>query len=134
MDLIDSEATVKSDLEEYHFLGALVGGEYRSEPYTGTKALMFAVLEDGIRNYLSSKMRLHEEAERWVHARHARSVFSFVVVCETLGIEPTALARGLRRLRNSSAGAGIIGRNRPGVRRRRARAYPRAVANTARDA
>lgn len=126
MELIDSEATIKSDLEDYHFLGALIGGEFRAEPYTGTKALMFAVLEDGIRNYLSGKVRLREEAERWVHGRQARSVFSFVVVCETLGIEPTALAKALRRLKSSRTTAGVIGRNRPVVRSRRARAYPPA--------
>jgi hypothetical protein len=124
MELIDAEATVKSDLEDYQFLGSLVGGEFRAEPYTGTKALMFAVLEDGIRNYLSSKARLREEAERWVHGRQTRSVFSFVVVCETLGIEPTALAKALRRLRSKSTTAGAIGRNRPIVRSRRTRPYP----------
>jgi hypothetical protein len=122
MDLIDREATVKVGLEPDVLSEPLSGGEYRAAPYSGTKALMFAVLEDGIRSYLSCKDRLHEEAERWIHGRQHRSVFSFVVICETLGLEPTALAQELRRLHATRTTSTVIGRYRPTVRGRRARA------------
>src|SRR5262249_27012631 len=68
----------------------------RTAPYTGTKALMLAVLEDAIRSYLSPDQRARGEAESWVLSRQRRSVFSFVVVCETLGLEPKAVRAPLR--------------------------------------
>src|SRR5512145_2409662 len=47
-------------------LASLGGGESRSSQYTGTKALMLAVLEDGIRSYLSPVARIRSEAEYWI--------------------------------------------------------------------
>src|SRR4030095_9569014 len=72
-------------------LAALIGiggGESRTAPYTGTKALMLAVLEDAIRSYLSTELRGRSEAEGWGSSRQRGSVFWFIVVCETLGLEP----------------------------------------------
>ena len=94
------------------------GGESRSAPYTGTKALMLAVLEDAIRSYLSSETRTRSEAEGWVVSRQRRSVFSFIVVCETLGLEPKAVRAALRRLRTQQVTPDHIPRSRPNARRR----------------
>jgi hypothetical protein len=94
------------------------GGESRSAPYTGTKALMLAVLEDAIRSYLSSETRARSEAEGWVTSRQRRSVFSFIVVCETLGLEPKAVRAALRRLRVQQVTPDHIPRSRPNARRR----------------
>ena len=94
------------------------GGESRSAPYTGTKALMLAVLEDAIRSYLSPEPRARGEAETWVLSRQRRSVFSFIVVCETLGLEPKAVRTALRRLRAQSISPAHIPRTRPNARRR----------------
>jgi hypothetical protein len=102
-------------------LAALIGvggGEARSAPYTGTKALMLAVLEDAIRSYLSSESRARSEAEGWVSSRQRRSVFSFIVVCETLGLEPKAVRAALRRLRDQQISPDHIPRSRPNARRR----------------
>ena len=102
-------------------LAALIGiggGESRSAPYTGTKALMLAVLEDAIRSYLSSENRARMEAEGWVLSRQRRSVFSFIVVCETLGLEPKAVRAALRRLRAQQVTPDHIPRSRPNARRR----------------
>ena len=55
---------------------SLGGGESRSAQYTGTKALMLAILEDGIRSYLSPMSRIRTEAEYWVGS--AGSVRRFV--------------------------------------------------------
>ena len=95
------------------------GGESRAAPYTGTKALMLAVLEDAIRSYLSPEARTRGEAETWVQSRQRRSVFSFVVVCETLGLEPKAVRAALRRLRIQQISPDLIPRSRPNARRRR---------------
>jgi len=94
------------------------GGESRSAPYTGTKALMLAVLEDAIRGFLSPDQRARGEAEGWVMSRQRRSVFSFIVVCETLGLEPKAVRAALRRLRLQRVSPDHIPRSRPNARRR----------------
>ena len=94
------------------------GGESRSAPYTGTKALMLAVLEDAVRGYLSHEPRARAEAEGWVLSRQRRSVFSFVVVCETLGLEPKAVRAALIRMRKQQMRPEQIPRTRPNARRR----------------
>jgi len=99
-------------------IGSLGGGESSAGSYTGIKALMLAVLDNGIASYLSSTPRLRAEAEYWISASAQRSPFSFTVVCETLRLEPDAVRVALRRLRNREAGPiRAIGRRRQNVRR-----------------
>jgi hypothetical protein len=99
-------------------LASLGGGESRSSQYTGTKALMLAILEDGIRSYLSSVSRIRSEAEYWIDSGRQRSPFSFMVVCETLGLEPDAVRAALKRLRAKNVSPRrAIARSRPNVRR-----------------
>jgi hypothetical protein len=99
-------------------LASLGGGEPRSSQYTGTKALMLAILEDGIRSYLSSVSRIRNEAEYWIDSGRQRSPFSFTVVCETLGLEPEAVRAALKRLRSKNVSPRrAIARSRPNVRR-----------------
>ncbi len=97
----------------------VAGGESRSAEYTGTKALMLAVLENGFRSYFSPKVRIRAEAERWVKSPLGRSPFSFTVVCETLGLEPDAVRGALRRLRANQGtfDPPPIKRSRPNVHR-----------------
>jgi hypothetical protein len=101
-----------TELEVASLIG-VGGGERRTTPYVGTKALMLAVLEDGIRAYLSHGTERYE-AELWVHGRGRGSAFSFVVICETLGLEPQPVRSALSRLRERHA---AIFRSRPKVRR-----------------
>lgn len=99
-------------------VGSLSGGESRGTEYTGTKALMLAVLEDGIRSYLSPVSRIRSEAEYWVTAKKQRSPFSFNVVCETLGLEAEAVREALERMRAKNLSPRqAIRRSRPNVRR-----------------
>jgi hypothetical protein len=85
---------------------------------TGVRALMVAILEDGIRSFLSPVTRLRQEAEYWVAGRKQQSPFSFCVVCETLGLEPDAVATAILRMRTGGASAPRpIRRSRPNVRR-----------------
>jgi DNA-binding transcriptional ArsR family regulator len=106
------------DHSDADLLGMLSGGEPRSGALNGTKALLLAVLEDGIRSYLSPVHDIRAEAEYWVGSRRARSPFCFVVICETLGLEPSAVRRALERLRVQRVDpARAIGRTRPNVRR-----------------
>jgi hypothetical protein len=96
----------------------LSGGEPRRAAFNGVKALLLAVLEDGIRSYLSAVPDVRAEAEYWVTSSRTRSPFAFVVICETLGLEPTAVRTALARMRSQRVdGARTIGRTRPNVRR-----------------
>jgi hypothetical protein len=114
----DSRHTGGVSADDLASLIGIGGGESRTAPYTGTKALMLAVLEDAIRSYLSQEPRARTEAEGWVMSRQRRSVFSFIVVCETLGLEPKAVRAALRRLRTQQITPDHIPRSRPNARRR----------------
>jgi len=96
----DSDRDVDVDLVRLISLG---GGEPRTSEFTGSMALMLAVLEDGIRSYLSSMERTRTEAEAWIESRRNDTLFSFSVVCQTLGLEPSAVRRALHRLRTKNA-------------------------------
>lgn len=70
------------------------------------KRLMVAVLEDAMRCYQtcgnarsSARRRLFAEAEAWIMDRRAEGPFAFETVCQTLGIEPDCLRKGLRHWR-----------------------------------
>jgi hypothetical protein len=111
----DSDPDVDVDLLRLISLG---GGEPRTSEYSGSMALMLAVLEDGIRSYLSPVERTSSEAEAWIESRRQDLLFSFHVVCQTLGLEPNAVRRALRRMRiKNGADRSAIGRSRPNVRR-----------------
>ena len=72
---------------------------YRNDSYlSGEKALMLAVLEDGIRCFQehlrNRRLKPHllsVQAEEWMRAEDWDWPFSFNNVCETLGLDPEAL-------------------------------------------
>lgn len=77
-------------------------GARRDSYISGEKALMLAVLEDGIRcfqehlrNPRSNPRLLSQQAEQWIRAIDYEWPFSFNNVCETLGIDPAALRSAL---------------------------------------
>jgi hypothetical protein len=82
----------------------VTGGESRSGQLTGTRALMLAVLEDGIRCYLGNARIISQEAEFWIFSSppRLRSPFSFNVVCEVLGLDPCAVRTVLKRLKGEN--------------------------------
>lgn len=70
----------------------------------GVVALMRAVLNDALvcyqKRFLSHSRRAHRlarEAEAWLFCDDDRWPFSFVNICDALGIEPAALRRQLRQ-------------------------------------
>lgn len=105
--------SASSEIDALLFLG---GGERRSEPLTGVKALMLAVLEDGVRCYFSRDTRLRSEAEHWVDSPQRKLVFAFEVICDTFGIEPSAARRTLRLMRAVEQRKLSFYRTRPNVR------------------
>lgn len=105
-----------SDEMEFAGLQSVTGGESRTGQLTGTKALMLAVLEDGIRSYLRGSGLAARDAEFWIHSQRRHSPFSFVVVCEILGLSPEAVRQTLTKMRGVPAGRKIIPRARHNVR------------------
>jgi hypothetical protein len=80
-------------------LHPVTGGESRSGQLTGTKALMLAVLEDGIRSYLGGSRTIAQDAEYWIYTHRRQSPFSFIVVCEILGLDADAVRKTLKRMK-----------------------------------
>lgn len=109
----DAHSRSGEDMDALLFLG---GGERRFEPLSGVKALMLAVLEDGIRCFLSENRLVRTEAEHWIASRQRTLVFSFEVICETFGIEASAARVHLAAMRQQGRRELPAVRTRPNVR------------------
>jgi hypothetical protein len=80
----------------------ILAGPRRSN---GPRDLMLAVLEDGIRTYVSNitarttrQRRLFEETKAWIDTRDDRSPFAFETICETFDIDADSLRRRIASL------------------------------------
>jgi hypothetical protein len=98
----------------------------RNSSIRPVKKLMMAILEDALRCFQNNadaktgaRKRLFNEAEQWLCGEGGEGPFSFEVVCETLGIEPQFLRKGLREWRSQQL-AGVstrrLARRSPVVR------------------
>lgn len=110
----------------------LAGGERREGTATGVRALLLAILEDGIRCYLSPRAKLAYEAERWVEGRGKPAAIPFALICASFGLEVSSAQRALRAMRASGQPSRQLRRVRPNVRHTprvalRARRGPRVV-------
>src|ERR1051325_6380694 len=97
------------------------------------RRLMAAVLEDAVsclstkpRSCAGRKRRHYEEAHSWINATEERDwIFSFSNVCETLGLDPSFLRRGLNRWTSLTAETTLpplrLKKYRSGARRRKLR-------------
>lgn len=82
-------------------------GPRRPSAFTGSRALMFAILEDAVRCYSrtiknvkeSEKNLLERDAKIWIESEDTERLFSFNNVCASLGLSPSALRRGLKQLK-----------------------------------
>jgi hypothetical protein len=80
-------------------------GNYRRRvPLEPEKALMLAVLDDGVRSFQENlfaetgkKRALFDEAREWLFSDGFEHVFSFSSVCSGLGLNPGYIRRGLKR-------------------------------------
>ena len=79
----------------------------RSLPLLGERRLLLAVLEDAIWTYQRYAfandprgMARLSHVEEWFASEDTEWMFSFVAICDALGLEPTYLRAGLRRLRD----------------------------------
>jgi hypothetical protein len=87
----------------------LLGEQYndnfrRKVPLEPEKALLLAVLDDGVRCFQDNvvplnkkKQILFDEAQEWLFSDESNGIFSFVSVCAALGFDPGYIRRGLRQ-------------------------------------
>jgi hypothetical protein len=86
-------------------------------PRSGIRALMLAVLEEAINSLRSPDPLARAEAELWMTSRERRYIFSFAVICEALGLEPSAVRRSVIGLLDKKpTGRRLLERSRPNVR------------------
>jgi hypothetical protein len=102
---------------------ALLGEQYlenfrRTTPLEPEKALLLAVLEDGVRCFQDNvlprnnkKRMLFEEAQEWLFSDDSDRLFAFVSICAALGLDPGYIRRGLRQwqkraIRKTQRGSG----------------------------
>ena len=110
-------ADCSDDALDILWVDHLAGGEPRTSQLTGTKALMLAVFEDGIRCYLGGGKRIAAEAEDWLNSGRRSSPFVFVVLCETFGLDPQAVRQTVKQMkREHRSPSEIIPRVRNNVR------------------
>jgi|SRR5579862_1955445 len=106
-------------MSDVGFLHQVLGrsdGERHGPDYTGTKALMMAILESGIRDYCGTAGRQSAEAQDWLWSNRL-GAFSFAIICETLELEPTTIRQALVRMKEH--GALRLARSRDNVRKKR---------------
>ncbi len=78
------------------------GSSFQARPFHGTKALLFAVLDDGVRSYFSEHPRLQREAAHWIDDPRPRGPFAFVSICDVFGLDAGAVRKSLRQLRDEA--------------------------------
>jgi DNA-binding transcriptional ArsR family regulator len=106
-------------VDEVRVLGRVGGGARVQSTSAGIRGLTLAVLEDGIRSFLSTSRTRRDEAEAWMTMREQNWPFSFVNVCMTLGLEPSAVRQALRVMRERNGTRRVrLSRSRPNVRRK----------------
>lgn len=111
------DAGAHRDEDTLEILRHPVSGGPRTSQLTGTKALMLAVFEDGIRSYLTGRNLIAADAEDWLNSGKRYSPFAFVVLCETFGLDPLAVRASVKRMKEENRSPGeIIPRVRNNVR------------------
>ncbi len=139
-----AEADVMTDLQdereatisEITLSGDGLLGYPASLVQTPEKRLMLAVLEDAAATVsrcagrqTSPDQRAVEEVERWYSSEDGHWPFSFINVCDALGLDPSCLRRGFLRLRRSAA-SGHATRTLPRRTRERAGTRTHVVVRT----
>lgn len=90
---------------DFEILRSAMEVKNRRQGHQGITALMLAVLDDGVRSYLSSDKGVAKEAAYWVHSDKRRSPFSFVHVCGVFGLDLENVRQALKHLREQADAA-----------------------------
>ncbi len=97
---------------------SVYGGQQGSADDEALRKLMLAVLQDGIacfQGYFFKPSRRNEalssEAEKWINSND-NGIFSFNNACETLGLDPDIVRKGLQRWKAKQLGVPPEEKNR----------------------
>ena len=116
-EVVDDVTFYRDTVEVGPVTAPLGGGEARNRRYTGIKALMVAVLEDGLRCYFSPVGPIRTEAEYWATNGRRDWPFCFNTVCEMLDLDAGAVRTAMLRMRAQYASQRRVRRrSRPNVR------------------
>ena len=90
------------DLTDNDTLGGLpfaplIAGAARASRFTGIHALMAAVLEEAIRNYRCGSRAMQVEVATWLASMRRDSPFTFLSICEQLGLDAEAVRGAVAR-------------------------------------
>jgi hypothetical protein len=84
----------------------------RGTAWSGEQRLMAAIMEDAVAvcsksapPKTSKERHVLRETLRWVRSNDRTWTFSFLRICETLDLDPSAIRRGIRVLRGEEAPA-----------------------------
>jgi hypothetical protein len=90
---------------------------YKKTVREGEERLMLAVFEDAVQCFqtyvLSTRSRekqLFQEAEEWFLDKNSDYIFSFEFICESLGLHPEPIRRGLITWRDAKKKIGLLQR------------------------
>ncbi len=88
-------------------------GEYRPQRriviLEGCRALMFAVLADGLAEALGRKAsKAKDEAVDWLYGPRNGYIFSFSSCCEALGLAPMSVRLGVNHLEGSARSVNLL--------------------------
>jgi hypothetical protein len=93
----------------------IIQGVYKKSIREGEERLMLAVLESAVEDFQKYVLARHacgkklfQQAEEWFLQKDGRELFSFASICETLGLHPDHIRKGLlvwreAKLKTSSA-------------------------------
>ena len=119
----------------------LIESVYKRNLREGEERLMLAVLESALEDfqkYLRSRSacgkRLFGEAEQWFLDENNEALFSFGTVCETLGLHPEPIRKGLmvwKKARLKSSSSDDQRARRPKLPRRGVKPIPVRLSRTA---
>lgn len=124
-DKSPDEALPETSVVEAEVLGLTRPGSFavafiptngKAPPRTGAVALMTAVLEEAIRSCFSATPQIRAEAESWLTSGQSRSIFSYLAICETLGLNAEATRAAIKRLMAMGSGRKPIRRTRMNVK------------------
>jgi len=83
--------------------GEIIGRWFTKDIREGEEKLMLAVLASAIEHFQKHVLskdekgrKLFQEAEEWFLEKDSDQLFSFEYICETLGLHPDYLRKGLR--------------------------------------
>jgi hypothetical protein len=118
----------------------LIEAVYKRNIREGEERLMLAVLDSAVKDFQkyvlarhSSGKKLFQQADEWFLGKDSNELFSFESICETLGLHPNRIRKGLMVWKEAKlkVSSGDQHPGRPKLRRCRVKHIPVRFSKTA---